>query len=229
MCSSDLEPVVSEIKLEVMSTPTGMPIYIDEQVTGFVTPYEMSLSGSHFVSVAGTGYATPLPGGWQLDIANDTQIEITLENGTDGVHVGEVATDFTLPLYGADPGENMTLHQFRGRVVLLNFWFVDCPNCIEELPGLNTVYNEFRSEGFRFLTVDEWGNADIDNLDQFFADNPEYQFPVMLDQNGSVTTLYGLSSAPWNLLIDKTGVIRYREQGLEEDQLRGWVEELISE
>ena len=51
----------------------------------------------------------------------------------------------------------------------------------------------------------------------------------MLDQNGSTTTLYGLSSAPWNILIDKTGVIRYREQGLEEDQLRGWVEELISE
>jgi hypothetical protein len=117
------EPVISEIKLEIMSTPTGMPIYIDEQVTGFNTPYQMSLTGSHFVSVAGAGYATSLPGGWQLDIVDDTQIEITLEAVTAGVQVGQVATDFVLPLFDSDPDANMTLHQFRGRVVLLNFWF----------------------------------------------------------------------------------------------------------
>ncbi len=117
------EPVISEIKLEIMSIPGGMPIFIDEQVTGFNTPYEMSLTGSHFVSVGSNGFATPLPGGWQLDITDDTQIEITLEAGTDGIQVGDVATDFMLPLYGVDPAGNMSLQQFRGRVVLLNFWF----------------------------------------------------------------------------------------------------------
>jgi len=77
--------------------------------------------------------------------------------------------------------------------------------------------------------VDEFGNLDISRLDDFFEENPQYDFPVLLDDNFEVTTLYGFESAPWNLLIDKTGVIRHREQSLEEDQLRTWVEELISE
>ena len=125
----------------------------------------------------------------------------------------------------------MTLHQFRGRVVLLNFWFVDCPNCILEMPGLNTVYNEFRSQGFRFLAVDELGSsaAEAEAIAEFLELNPAYQFPILLDQNFQVTTLYGFTGAPWNLLIDKTGVIRRHEQSVTEDDLRSWVQELINE
>jgi len=222
------EPVVSDIELTVISTPDNLAIYIDELPTWTNTPHAFPLLGEHFISVAGPGYVTDLPGGYQLDISGNMEIEFTLTQGVDGVVEGCVATDFSLPLYGEE-GVEMSLHQFRGRVTLLNFWFVDCPNCIAELPGLNQVYNEFSGEGFRFVTVDEWGDFDIANLDQFFADYPEYDFPVMLDQNYEVTTLYGFDSAPWNLLIDKTGVIRHLEQTLEEDQLRTWVEELINE
>ncbi|MBL7032572.1 MAG: TlpA family protein disulfide reductase, partial [Candidatus Delongbacteria bacterium] len=152
------EPVITEIELSLFSVPPGMPIYLDEMVTGFITPHSFPLIGTHFVSVGSTGHATDLPGGWLLDIAESTDIEVTLTAGNNGVQLNDIATDFSLPLYGA-PGVEMTLHQFRGRVVLLNFWFVDCPNCILEMPGLNTVYHEFRSQGFRFLAVDELGSS----------------------------------------------------------------------
>ncbi len=97
------------------------------------------------------------------------------------------------------------------------------------MPGLNTVYSELQNQGFRFLAVNILGEADESNIETMLEEHPEYNFPILLDHSPWIRDTYGVIAAPVNLLIDKTGVIRYREGVIEEDALRSWVEELISE
>lgn len=94
---------------------------------------------------------------------------------------------------------------------------------------MNTVYNEFQSQGFRFLPVNILGAADESNIATMLEEHPEYSFPIPMDQSPWVRDTYGVIAAPVNLLIDKTGVIRHRLGVIEEDALRTLVEELINE
>jgi len=109
--------------------------------------------------------------------------------------------DFTLPLLG---GGTKTLSSYKGQVVILNFWATWCPPCRAEMPSMETLYQRFKAQGLEILAVDIGeDNATV----QRFINNNRYTFPVLMDTNKRVSTLYGIEAIPTSYIIDREGKI----------------------
>ncbi len=113
---------------------------------------------------------------------------------------GQVAADFTLTDMS---GKQVSLSQFKGKVVLLNFWGTFCPPCREEMPSMERLYNNFRDKGFVILAV----NIEVDGrqkVSKFLQQNP-YTFPILLDDKNVAAQQYGVFRFPESFLIDRNG------------------------
>jgi len=116
--------------------------------------------------------------------------------------VGRVAPDFTLTDMA---GQQVTLSQFRGKVVILNFWATWCPPCREEMPSMERLYRDFESQGLVMLAVniDENGR---DAVAKFLKKTP-HSFPVLLDSENVAQNTYGVFRFPESFIIDRNGVV----------------------
>jgi len=132
--------------------------------------------------------------------------------------------DFELP--GIE-SETVTLHEFRGNVVVLNIWATWCPPCRDEVPALIRLQDTFGDAGLQVIgvSVDENGaEAAVRAFSQEFGVN----YPVPLD-DGTVQELYGpLSVIPTTYIFDADGYIRFYVPGyMEYDQMEEAVKELM--
>lgn len=105
------------------------------------------------------------------------------------------------------------LGEFRGRVVLLNFWATWCPPCREELPALEEVARSFADEGLTVLTVSVREPADTVRK---FVQEMGLRLPVLLDADGDVGDRYGVLAIPTTVAVDRSGrivgkIVGYRE------------------
>ncbi len=119
---------------------------------------------------------------------------------------GQPALSFELP---SSTGL-VSLSDYRGRVVLLNFWASWCPPCVAEMPSLDRLHQDLQGADFAVLAVseDEGGWADVDR----FRRRMPLRLTVLLDPNGRVADKYGVSRLPQTYLIDKQGkVVRLYE------------------
>ncbi|MGH8059833.1 MAG: TlpA disulfide reductase family protein [Candidatus Entotheonellia bacterium] len=119
-----------------------------------------------------------------------------------------VAPDFALPDLA---GNLQHLSDFRGTVVLLNFWATWCPPCRAEMPSMETLYQAYKHQGFVILAVssDVQGAAVV----QAFMEGYHLSFPALLDTAGRVNGLYGVRSIPTSYLLDRRGRVVSREIG----------------
>ncbi|BCB95138.1 thiol:disulfide interchange protein [Dissulfurispira thermophila] len=102
-------------------------------------------------------------------------------------------------------GKKVKLSEFRGRVILLNFWATWCGPCKAEMPSLNNLYNEFKDKGFVVLAVSV--DTSEKSVKSFIKDN-KLSFPVLMDKNKAVSfDDYGVLGLPTTFLIDKNGGI----------------------
>lgn len=118
------------------------------------------------------------------------------------VVVGSIAPDFTLKNL---KGEPVSLAQFRGKVVFLNFWASWCPPCREEMPSMERLNEVFGSSDFVMLAV----NVEDDgprSVPGWLKENP-YTFPILFDPQGQEKMRYGVTAIPETFLIDKKGVV----------------------
>jgi len=124
-------------------------------------------------------------------------------------------------------GRDLSLQSFRGKVVLLDFWATWCPPCMASLPTIRQIYEEFHAQGFEIVGV---------SLDESEADLRQVllekgiTWPIAFEGrrwNNSVAALYRVYQIPTTYLLDKNGVIRYRN--LEGEELRQAIAELLSE
>lgn len=136
--------------------------------------------------------------------------------------IGTVATDFTLP---DRQGNARRLSDWRGRVVLINFWATWCAPCREEMPMLERVYQQLRERGFTVVGVA------IDELDAIdaFVDEIGVTFPVLVASSANLrlTQQFGntLGALPYSVLVDPEGTIAYLKTGiLDEAELTRAVE-----
>lgn len=123
--------------------------------------------------------------------------------------VGYLAPDFALPNLN---GKTVRLSDFRGKKgVFINFWATWCPPCRLEMPTMEKVYQEYRSRGLEILAVsiDVRPKSVVKNFMQEFR----LTFPALLDPEGEVLYRYRLFSIPGSFLIDKEGIIRFKELG----------------
>ncbi len=119
-----------------------------------------------------------------------------------------VAPDFALPDLA---GNVKRLSDFRGKVVLLNFWATWCPPCRAEMPSMEILYQAYNDQGFELLAVssDVQGAAIV----QPFMEKYRLSFPTLLDMSGRVNGMYGVRSIPTSYVLDRQGRVVSREMG----------------
>ena len=131
-----------------------------------------------------------------------------------GLGPGKTAPDFKLKTLD---GKEISLSDYRGKVVLINFWATWCPPCREEMPLFKRVYERYKDKGFEILAVSTDSSA---GPVRKFVKEYKLRFPVLID-NGNVSNLYGVQGLPTSFLINREGKVvkvrlgRYKE--LEED------------
>ena len=122
-------------------------------------------------------------------------------SGNHPARIGSIAPDFTLQ----DSDHKVTLSQFRGQVVVLNFWATWCPPCVEEMPSLVRMTTRFKDKGVVVLAVSI--DADDAAYHKFLKDYSVNMVTVR-DEAQKASSLYGTFGWPETYVIDRNGVIR---------------------
>lgn len=126
--------------------------------------------------------------------------------GTRPPRLGAAAKDFTVH----DSDHQVSLNQFHGQVVIVNFWATWCPPCTQELPSLMDMQDQLRSRGVVVLGV----SIDIDD-DAYhrFIKQRSVNFVTVRDPKQTVAAMYGTTGWPESYIIDRQGVLRRKIVG----------------
>ncbi|MCP9448283.1 MAG: redoxin domain-containing protein [Nitrospira sp.] len=123
--------------------------------------------------------------------------------------VGTPAEDFRLIDL---EGKQQSLSQYRGKVVLVNFWATWCKPCTTEMPAMQTAYDKLKAQGFVVLAVNELEDeAKVrEHIEQY-----GHTFPVLMDRDNKVANQFGVFGLPVSVFIDEKGVVQeYIKGGL---------------
>jgi len=119
------------------------------------------------------------------------------------------ASDFELPDMD---DEKIKLSDYRGKVVLLNFWATWCPPCVREMPSMERLHQQVNAEDFKVIAINQ-----MEDTDQVFAFTGQLEidptFEILFDSSSAVAQDYAVRGLPTTYLIDKQGNIRYRAVG----------------
>jgi thiol-disulfide isomerase/thioredoxin len=108
----------------------------------------------------------------------------------------------------------LRLADYKGKVVMLDFWASWCAPCRYEMPILQEVYDRYKEKGLVLIAVN--AGEDRDTAARFVT-SYGCTFPVALDPKGDVSNLYGVSGFPSLIVIDRQGIIRKVHVGLAPD------------
>jgi thiol-disulfide isomerase/thioredoxin len=105
-------------------------------------------------------------------------------------------------------GNTQTLAQYKGKVVLLQFWATYCSPCVKEMPSMNNLQDKLKNLGvdFKILAVNM---AESKEEVQAFVAKIKPEFSILLDESGESIQAWNVFAAPSNFLLDKQGVIKY--------------------
>ena len=117
------------------------------------------------------------------------------------------APQFTLDARG---GSQVNLAQYKGQVVMLNFWASWCGPCRQEMPLLEDIYKKYNKLGFTLIGVNV--EPDSKAADDWLKQTP-VSFPILYDKNSKVSQLYDVSGMPSTVIIDRKGNLRYLHHG----------------
>ncbi|MEC7984440.1 MAG: TlpA disulfide reductase family protein [Myxococcota bacterium] len=138
-----------------------------------------------------------------------------------------VAPDFTLRDINK---KKVSLSDYKGKVVLLNFWATWCQPCQAEMPHLEAIYKDLKEEGFEVLSISIDEARDASKVKPLIK-RGKYTFTVLLDKQTKVIPLYHPEQTlPYNALIDREGNLVWTKLSYapgEEKLLREKVEELL--
>jgi len=139
---------------------------------------------------------------------------------------GQAAPDFALK---SSTGENLRLSEYRGDVVMINFWATWCGPCRQEMPLLDELYTRYERVGFNLLGV----NIDDDSRRAMqMIEELGVNFPVLFDASKKVSELYEVNAMPVTVLVDREGNVRYVHHGYKpgyEDKYLDQVRSLLRE
>lgn len=150
---------------------------------------------------------------WNLDLLADLP-------ASGFVRVGDAAPAFQATDLA---GGTVSLDEFRGRVVVVNFWATWCPPCRVELPELD-AYQAEMGDQVVILGID---SREAPSVVAPFVRESGLRFPILLDEDGAITAAYGVVGLPTSLILDRSGIVRERITGpMTRDTLARRVERL---
>lgn len=110
-------------------------------------------------------------------------------------------------------GREVSLADFHGSVVLLNFWATWCEPCKEETPALDAAYQQLKADGLvivgvNLLTSERNNQRGVEDVRRF-VDQYAVTYPILLDEQGAVAQAYGVAPLPTSIFVDRDGEVRY--------------------
>jgi peroxiredoxin/outer membrane lipoprotein-sorting protein len=120
--------------------------------------------------------------------------------GAAPIFVGKPAKDFALK---SVDGANVRLSEFRGKIVVLDFWATWCPPCRQELPTINKLSAKLKASDVVFFGINNEGAGTV----RKFNEKNDYTFPTLEDPGRKVASAYGARAIPNVFVIGKDGVI----------------------
>ena len=149
-----------------------------------------------------------------------------LATSANALSVGDAAPDFALTTLD---GKNVRLKEFRGQVVLVNYWASWCGPCRQEMPLLEDMYKKYNKLGFTILGV----NVEQDNSKaKAYLRDVSVTFPILLDPQNIASKLYNVNAMPTTIIVDRNGKIRFSHEGYKpgyEETYKKQIKELIKE
>lgn len=137
--------------------------------------------------------------------------------------VGDPAPDFTLPDTAGNP---ISLSDFTGDIVLLNFFATWCVPCQIEAPQLeDSIWQVYRQQGVTVFALDF--QEPVDPL-KTFINQHQLTFPIARDTAGAVASLYGMQILPTNILINRSGHIAWMEGGFDIPKMIHLIDSLLA-
>lgn len=109
-------------------------------------------------------------------------------------------------------GDEIKLSDYRGRPVLITFWATTCPSCIEEIPDLVSLHQEFAHEGLEVIGIAMSYDPPVQV--QKFVEKRGLPYTIALDYKGLAAMAYKVRVTPTNILISPQGHIEYRNLGV---------------
>jgi len=131
------------------------------------------------------------------------------------------APDFTLEDVN---GKTIKLSDYKGKVVIINFWATRCPHCIAEIPDFVKFYNAYREKGVEVIGI---VGGPIDEVKKIISEE-KITYPVCWRGVKKVVDLYGIQFVPTTFIIDKKGNIYHKKIGaMSEEEIIKLVKELL--
>ncbi|MGB8706760.1 MAG: redoxin domain-containing protein [Dehalococcoidia bacterium] len=131
-----------------------------------------------------------------------------------GTQVGNRAPDFSLQDLS---GKDVKLSDFRGKIVMINFWAIWCIPCKDELPYMQAVSDNWSGKGVVVLPIAVNTSERLDTVGEYITQN-SYTFQVLWDAKGQAESLYSVSTLPTTFFIDREGIIKKIQVGSFDDQ-----------
>ena len=128
------------------------------------------------------------------------------DSATDAV-APSPAPAFTLQ---ATDGRQVSLAQFKGDVVMINFWASWCGPCRQEMPLLDSIYRKYKDMGFELIGVNVEPDSKAANA---WLKATPVTYPVLYDPQSKVSQLYQVQAMPTTVIIDRSGTVRFLHRG----------------
>ena len=123
---------------------------------------------------------------------------------------GQVTPAFRL---SSTAGQAVSLEQYRGKVVLLDFWQTWCAPCLEEIPYLKSLAEKYREQGLVVLGITTSGDANEKKKLEEIVRTYGVNYPTLLDEKGVVAGVYNVSGYPHTFILDRSGRLVYDRNG----------------
>jgi peroxiredoxin len=109
--------------------------------------------------------------------------------------------------------KNVSLNQYRGKVVLIDFWQAWCPPCVEEIPHLKALQKKYQNQGLVILGVTD--RLDSDGLATWrkVVRDTGINYVTLIDQKGTIAAQYNVSAYPHKFIVDRNGRLVYDKRG----------------
>jgi len=179
--------------------------------------FENLTIGSYTITPCMQGYAFS-PSHYEAGGQTREDLNFKAHLATYGTIADEIAANFTAKDHN---GKDVSLYDYFGKVILLNFSADWCPPCRTEAPQLKALFDKYKDKGFQILTIQ------IDGDPSEWAEEYSLSFPVLDDNQESLWDVFGEGYVPLNIVLDRNCTIRYKAAGYDEYEIEAVMEKYL--